>query len=195
MPLFRLRHFILYQAPHSRALVPTCGALVSSLMHFYGSCLSFQVWTQKKVWEGFVRCCQRTKPQSFQVLLQLPPEQLKDVFMICPDVREPLLGHINSLTDVQVCMWKHIIECRNYMVLLTLSFLLQAKPHSSVGTVADLRTGGRWLDPRLSHYSFQELMIVVVTGFTPLSPLSIVSTMVMWENCQWLGKNIVWCTG
>lgn len=26
-----------------------------------------QVWKQKKVWEGFVRCCQRTKPQSFQV--------------------------------------------------------------------------------------------------------------------------------
>ena len=28
MPLFRLRLFIIYQAPHSKALVPACGALV-----------------------------------------------------------------------------------------------------------------------------------------------------------------------
>lgn len=60
-----------------------------------------QVWKQKKVWEGFVRCCQRTKPQSYQVLLQLPVEQLKDVFIICPDLREPLLAHVNKLTETQ----------------------------------------------------------------------------------------------
>lgn len=63
-----------------------------------------QVWKQKKVWEGFVRCCQRTKPQSFQVLLQLPADQLKDVFQICPDLREPLLEHVNKLTETQVCI-------------------------------------------------------------------------------------------
>ena len=34
-------------------------------------------------------------------------------------------------------------------------------------------------------------MIVIATGFIPLSPLSIVSTMVMSESSQWLGKNIV----
>ena len=34
-------------------------------------------------------------------------------------------------------------------------------------------------------------MIVIVTGFIPLSPLSVVSTMLMWESSQWLGKNIV----
>ncbi|XP_052769693.1 symplekin-like isoform X1 [Mya arenaria] len=60
-----------------------------------------QVWKQKKVWEGFVRCCQRTKPNSFQVLLQLPVDQLKDVFNICPDLREPLLEHVNKLTETQ----------------------------------------------------------------------------------------------
>ena len=30
----------------------------------------------------------------------------------------------------------------------------KAESHSSVGTVADLRTGGRWFDLRLSQYSF-----------------------------------------
>ena len=47
-----------------------------------------------------------------------------------------------------------------------------AEPHSSVGSVADLRTGDRWFDPRHGQYSFRELMIVIVTGFIPLLPLS-----------------------
>ena len=71
----------------------------------------------------------------------------------------------------------------------------EAEPHSSVGSVADLRTRDRWFDPRFGKYSFRELMIVVATGVIPLSPLSVVLTMVMWENSQWLGKNIVRSTG
>ena len=70
-----------------------------------------------------------------------------------------------------------------------------AEAYSSVVSVADLRTGGRWFDPRLIHYSSRGLMIVFATGFIPLSPLSIVSTMVMWESSQWFGKNIVLSTG
>ena len=63
--------------------------------------------------------------------------------------------------------------------------------HSSVSSVMDLRTGGRWFDPRLGRYPFRGLMMVIATGFTPLSPLSVVSLMVMWESSEWLGKNIV----
>ena len=63
------------------------------------------------------------------------------------------------------------------------------------GSVADLRTGGRRFDPLLGQYSFRGLMIIITTGFVPLSPLSVVSTMVMWESSQWLGKNIVRSTG
>ena len=70
-----------------------------------------------------------------------------------------------------------------------------AEPHSSVGSVQDLRTRGRWFDPRLGQYSFRGLMIVIATVVIPLSPLSIVLTMVMWESSQWLGKNIVRSTG
>ena len=66
-----------------------------------------------------------------------------------------------------------------------------AEPHSSVSSITDLHTGGRWFDPWLSQYSFQVLMIVIATGFIPLSPLSIVSTVIMWESSQWLGKNIM----
>ena len=77
---------------------------------------------------------------------------------------------------------------------LFISCFIFAKPHSSVGSVADLRTRGCWFDPRLSQYSFQGLMVVVATGFIPLSPLSVVLTMVMWKSSQWLGKNILWST-
>ena len=38
-------------------------------------------------------------------------------------------------------------------------------------------------------------MIVIAKGFVPLSPLIIVSMMVMWESSQWLGKNIVQSAG
>ena len=31
---------------------------------------------------------------------------------------------------------------------------ISAQPHSSVGCVLDLRTGGRWFDPWISQYSF-----------------------------------------
>ena len=65
----------------------------------------------------------------------------------------------------------------------------------AVGSVQELRIGGRWFGPRHGQYSFQGLMIVRATGFSPLSPLSIVSTMVMWESSQWLGKNIMQNTG
>ena len=63
-------------------------------------------------------------------------------------------------------------------------------PHSSDGSIADLRTGGRWFDLLLGQYFFRELMIFIATGFIP-SLLFVVSTMVMWESSQWLGKNIV----
>ena len=56
----------------------------------------------------------------------------------------------------------------------------RAEPQS----VADLKTEGRWFDPRLGQHSFRGLMIVIATGFIRLSPLSIVSTMVMWESSQ-----------
>ena len=69
--------------------------------------------------------------------------------------------------------------------------LIIAEPHSSFGSVEDLRTRSRWLDPWLGEDSFRELMIVIATGFIPLSSLSFVSTTIILESSQWLGKNIV----
>ena len=44
----------------------------------------------------------------------------------------------------------------------------EAKPHSTVGSVVDLKIAGCWFDPLLSKYSFRGLMIVIATGFLPL---------------------------
>ena len=70
--------------------------------------LAVQVWKYPKVWEGFVKCCQRTKPQSFSVLLQLPPPQLTSVFERCPEMRDPLLQHVHSFTPHQVAPGGHL---------------------------------------------------------------------------------------
>ncbi|XP_060516392.1 symplekin [Cylas formicarius] len=60
-----------------------------------------QVWKQKIVWEGFIKCCQRTKPQSFAVLMQLPPAQLTEVLTSCPDLATPLRDHLSTFTEAQ----------------------------------------------------------------------------------------------
>ena len=60
--------------------------------------------------------------------------------------------------------------------------------NGSVGSVQDLITGGRWFDLRLCKYSSRGLMIVIATRCIPLSLLSIVSTIVMWEAASGLER-------
>ncbi|XP_026778272.3 symplekin [Pangasianodon hypophthalmus] len=75
--------------------------LAGFVMNILTRLIPKQVWKYPKVWEGFVKCCQRTKPQSYTVLLQLPPAQLASVFERCPEMREPLLQHVRSFTPHQ----------------------------------------------------------------------------------------------
>ena len=46
-----------------------------------------------------------------------------------------------------------------------------------------------------NNFFYLRLMTVIATGFIPLSLLTIVSTIVMWESSQWPGKNIVRSAG
>lgn len=61
-----------------------------------------QVWNQEKVWEGFIRCCQRTMPQSFNVLLLLPVPQLKSVFKHSPEIKPAMIKYIQELSIQEV---------------------------------------------------------------------------------------------
>ncbi|XP_064900323.1 LOW QUALITY PROTEIN: symplekin [Columba livia] len=80
------------------AMYPRLGGFVTNILQ---RLIMKQVWKYPKVWEGFIKCCQRTKPQSFPVVLQLPPPQLAAVFDKCPELREPLLNHVRALTPHQ----------------------------------------------------------------------------------------------
>ncbi|XP_061698280.1 symplekin [Syngnathoides biaculeatus] len=75
--------------------------LCGFVMNILSRLIIKQVWKYPKVWEGFVKCCQRTKPQSYSVLLQLPHAQLSSIFERCPEMREPLLIHVRSFTPHQ----------------------------------------------------------------------------------------------
>ncbi|XP_064408748.1 symplekin isoform X2 [Latimeria chalumnae] len=93
LPMLLMRTVI-----QSLTMYPRLGGFV---MNILSRLIMKQVWKYPKVWEGFIKCCQRTKPQSFQVLLQLPPQQLTGVFEKCPELREPLLMHVRSFTPHQ----------------------------------------------------------------------------------------------
>ncbi|XP_032870398.1 symplekin [Amblyraja radiata] len=93
LPMLLMRTVI-----QSLTMYPRLGGFV---MNILSRLIMKQVWKYPKVWEGFIKCCQRTKPQSFQVLLQLPPTQLTNVFEKCPELREPLLTHVRSFTPHQ----------------------------------------------------------------------------------------------
>ena len=63
IPLLLMRTVI-----QSVALYPN---LIGFTMNILQRLIVKQVWKQKMLWEGFIKCCERTKPQSFRVLLQV----------------------------------------------------------------------------------------------------------------------------
>jgi len=84
-----------------------------------------QVWKRKVTWEGFVKCCQRTKPQSFTVLLQLPAPQLTDALNMSPDLREPLREHLLNFSESQRA---HVPAAIQEVLLGTPQIITSPKP-------------------------------------------------------------------
>ncbi|GAA56150.1 symplekin, partial [Clonorchis sinensis] len=70
-----------------------------------------QVWKSEKLWDGFIRCCVKTRPQSYQVLLQLPPERLEDVFRREPAMRTQVRRYVENFSSAQrIHISKSIVE-------------------------------------------------------------------------------------
>ncbi|TGZ67041.1 hypothetical protein CRM22_004997 [Opisthorchis felineus] len=70
-----------------------------------------QVWKSEKLWDGFIRCCVKTRPQSYQVLLQLPPERLEDVFRREPAMRIQVRRYVENFSSAQrIHISKSIVE-------------------------------------------------------------------------------------
>lgn len=83
----------------SLALYPRLAGFVTNLLQ---RLILKQVWKQKVVWDGFLKCCQKLQPQSLPVLMQLPNPQLLEGLTACPDLRAPLLEYALTITDNQV---------------------------------------------------------------------------------------------
>lgn len=91
----------------SLSLYPRLGGFVTNLLQ---RLILKQVWKQKVVWEGFLKCSQRLLPQSLPVLIQLPPQQLQDALKFCPELREPLLEHAKSIDELGGLSKQQVID-------------------------------------------------------------------------------------
>lgn len=82
----------------SLTLYPRLAGYITNLLQ---RLIPKQVWRQKVIWDGFLKCCQRLKPSSFPVLMTLPPPQLIEALNTCPELRQPMIDHANSLLESQ----------------------------------------------------------------------------------------------
>ncbi|KAA8517805.1 hypothetical protein F0562_015279 [Nyssa sinensis] len=82
-----------------RTVLQAIGAfpsLVDFIMEILSRLVSKQIWKYPKLWVGFLKCALLTKPQSFSVLLQLPPAQLENALNRTPGLKDPLIAHANQ---------------------------------------------------------------------------------------------------
>lgn len=82
----------------SLTLYPKLSGFVTNLLQ---RLIPKQVWKQKVVWDGYLKCCQRLKPNSLPVLMTLPPPQLIEALNTCPDLRQPMIDHANGIIETQ----------------------------------------------------------------------------------------------
>ncbi|XP_053659395.1 symplekin [Anopheles marshallii] len=101
-----------------------------------------QVWKQKVVWDGFLKCAQRLTPQSLGILIQLPAQQLQDAITICPEFREPMLEHAREIMEHQI---GHVSQ-------QVMDVLLGISPYSTTES-SDLQVVGNYSEdaPMSSH--------------------------------------------
>ncbi|CAF3451513.1 unnamed protein product [Rotaria sp. Silwood1] len=75
--------------------------MVGFIMTILQRLIMKQVWNQARIWEGFIKCCEKTQPHSFPILLQLPPSQLKHILQITSELRKGLVRYIHSMSITQ----------------------------------------------------------------------------------------------
>ena len=82
----------------SLAMYPSMQGFIINILQ---RLITKQVWKQKVVWDGFIKACEKTMPQSYPVMLQLPPQQLEQFLEEAPKLREPLLLHVQNFKEHQ----------------------------------------------------------------------------------------------
>ncbi|CAO1338910.1 unnamed protein product [Diamesa serratosioi] len=79
-----------------------CPRLSGFVLNILDRLILKQVWKQKVIWEGFLKCCQRLQPQSMVVLMKLPIATLQDALYVCPELRSPLLEYAKDISATQM---------------------------------------------------------------------------------------------
>ncbi|THG11626.1 hypothetical protein TEA_000451 [Camellia sinensis var. sinensis] len=69
---------------------------VEFIMEILSRLVNKQIWKYPKLWVGFLKCALLTKPQSFSVLLQLPPAQLENALNRTAALKAPLIAHASQ---------------------------------------------------------------------------------------------------
>ncbi len=83
--------------------------LIGFIMTLLSRLTTKQVWNDKRLWEGFVKCCKVllpiihslmlfkiTQPHSFPVLISLPPPQFESALQIAPELKELLTQYCTT---------------------------------------------------------------------------------------------------
>ncbi|KAL9253833.1 Symplekin-like protein [Drosera capensis] len=68
-------------------------ALVEFILDILFRLVNKQIWKYPKLWVGFLRCALFTQPNSFEVLLKLPAEQLGNALTKSPALKAPLIAY------------------------------------------------------------------------------------------------------
>lgn len=66
-----------------------------------------KIWTIPQLWEGFIRCARAIVPHSYGALVQLPPEQLREVVHKQPMLKEGLVNYAKSST-LFLCLYSNV---------------------------------------------------------------------------------------
>ncbi|XP_022745644.1 symplekin isoform X4 [Durio zibethinus] len=107
-------------------------ALVEFIMEILSRLVSKQIWKYPKLWVGFLKCALLTKPQSFSVLLQLPPPQLENALNRTAALKAPLVAYASQ---------QNIRASLPRSVLAVLGLAPDSQSSSQVQTSQALHTG------------------------------------------------------
>lgn len=87
LPTTYMRSVIQALTLHTRALSSGIQAILLRLVHL-------RVWEAPKLWDGWARACKMLMPGSLQLLVQLPPKQVKDALEAIPEAKGPLKEYL-----------------------------------------------------------------------------------------------------
>uniref|UniRef100_A0A6B2KZG1 Symplekin C-terminal domain-containing protein n=2 Tax=Arcella intermedia TaxID=1963864 RepID=A0A6B2KZG1_9EUKA len=72
--------------------VAKCKQMTAFVMGLLHALIVKQLWNDKLLWQGFMKCCKMTLPASIPILLQLPPAQFEETLQKAPPLVEALFN-------------------------------------------------------------------------------------------------------